>query len=123
MELLHTILDRVAMLWANEAARSLLFGLVVAIAGTQWLKFRIPVPADLQDEYVWFIRIVSLPLGFAPVYFTWPLAYRGWVALCVGLTVPWVYKLAVKLLYWKWPQLEAHLSAQPGSPKIEDALE
>jgi hypothetical protein len=104
---------------SNEAAMSIVFGVVISLAGTQFLKFRVPVPRPLRDEYQWFVRLVSLPLGFFPTYFTWPFANRGWIALCVGLTGPVIYKVFVAVLYWKWPELEKRLSAAPKQPAGE----
>lgn len=111
MSMLQSILDGITAVFSNDTAVSIIFGLVISLAGTQFLKFRIPVPQSLRDEYVWFIRLVSLPLGFFPTFYTWPGKNRLWVALTVSLAAPFVYKLAVAVLYWKWPTLEARLSA------------
>jgi hypothetical protein len=119
MDLLKRVLDAMALLLSNAPAMSVLFGLIVSVAGTQYLKFRIPVPAPLQDEYRWFVRMLSLPLGFVPVFCTWPSPNRAWVALCVGLGAPTIYKVAVAILYWKWPALEARLSARPAPGELE----
>lgn len=113
MAILRSILEGLQTLLGNDSAMSIIFGLVISLGGTQYLKFRIPVPGPLQDEYRWFVRAISLPLGFFPVYFTWPLSHRLYVALSVALTAPTIYRLATALLYWKWPALEQRLSVKP----------
>lgn len=113
MSVLQSILDMLTALLANEAAVSIVFGVVISLAGTQYLKFRVPMPAAWQDEYRWIVRLISLPLGFFPTYFSWPTQHRFLVALTVGLIAPYIYKLAVAIVYWKWPELEHKLSAQP----------
>lgn len=113
MSTVNLIITALMSVLENPAALSILFGLIISLAGTQYLKFRITVPNSLQDEHRWFVRAVSLPLGFFPCYFTWPLANRVWVSLCVGLGAPLLYKLIVAIIYWKWPALEARLSSRP----------
>lgn len=113
MSTVRSILDSLVMLLGNEAALSILFGLVISLGGTQYLKFRVPMPTDWRDEYRWFVRLMSLPLGFFPTYFTWPQQHRVIVALTVALGAPILYKIVVAAVYWKWPDLEAKLSARP----------
>lgn len=113
MSMLNGILNGLVALFGNAMAVSILFGLAISLAGTQWLKFRVPMRESWQDEYKWFVRLIAFPLGFFPTYYTWPAEHKVWVALTVALTSPVLYKIAVAVLYWKWPQLEAKLSAQP----------
>ncbi|HEU4601562.1 MAG TPA: hypothetical protein VFS24_06325 [Steroidobacteraceae bacterium] len=113
MSLLTDFFAALNALLGNSAALSIVFGLVISLAGTQYLKFRVPMPKPLRDEYRWFVRLMSLPLGFFPVYFTWPLEDRLWVALSVGLGAPFLYKVVMAAIYWKWPWLEQHVSAKP----------
>lgn len=94
------------------AALSILLGLAVAIGGTQYVKRLEACPSQR-----WVIRAMALPLGFATTYFTWPIhelsAVRFFIALATGLMAPLVYQGVTGALYWRWPQLEKHFSADP----------
>ena len=108
----ETILNAFDTLMAHREALAVLLGLLVAIAGTQYLKRLKCTPSNR-----WWVRAMALPLGFATTYFTWPIhelnALRFFTALAVGLMAPLVYQGVTLALYWKWPQLEKHLSAEP----------
>lgn len=112
MDLLNKILSGIDTALQHGAALSIILGLIVAIAGTQYVK-----RLDAFPSHRWWIRALALPLGFFPTFFTWPVhelnAVRIFLALAVGLSAPLVYQGVTLLLYWKWPQLEGKLSAQP----------
>ena len=96
------------------AALSILLGLAVAIGGTQYVK-----RLDAFPSKAWPIRALALPLGLVTTYLTWPVhemsALRFFIALATGLMSPLVYQAVTAALYWKWPNLEMHISAAPGN--------
>ena len=112
MDLLNNILAGIETALQHGAALSIILGLIVSIAGTQYVK-----RLDAFPSHRWIIRALALPLGFFATFLTWPIhelnAVRFFLALAVGLAAPLVYQGATLALYWKWPQLEARLSAQP----------
>ena len=107
-----SILDGIELALQHGAVLSIILGLVVAIGGTQYIK-----RLDAFPSKKWLIRALALPLGFVTTFFTWPIhefsAVRLFLALAVGLSAPLIYQGVTLLLYWKWPQLERHLSAEP----------
>ena len=107
-----SILQAFDTLLQHGFALSVAVGLVVSIAGTQYVK-RLPWTTSNR----WLIRAIALPLGFLPTYFMWPVhqftAIRFFIALAVGLAAPLIYQGVTLALYYKWPQLEKHLSAEP----------
>lgn len=112
MSILNSILEGIEAALQHGAALSILLGLIVAIAGTQYVK-----RLEAFPSHKWAIRGLALPLGFCATYFTWPVhelnAVRIFLALAVGLSAPLVYQGGVFLLYKRWPELESRLSAQP----------
>lgn len=108
----NQILTAIDAALQHGAALSIILGLIVAIAGTQYIK-----RLDAFPSKKWLIRALALPLGFVTTFFTWPIhelsAVRFFLALAVGLSAPLIYQGVTLLLYWKWPQLERHLSAEP----------
>ena len=102
---------------AHGAALSILLGLALALAGSQWLKFVLLNTHWLPDPKRWIIKAMALPLGAVTTYVTWPGSEdRGVqmaVALMVGLVAPYFYQLATALLYRLWPGLEERLSVDP----------
>ena len=110
--MLDKILSGIDTALQHGAALSIILGLVVSIAGTQYAK-----RLEAFPSHRWAIRALALPLGFVATFFTWPIhelnAVRLFLALSVGLSSPLVYQGVTLALYWKWPQLEGKLSAQP----------
>ena len=111
-ETFNNILTAIDTALQHGAALSIILGLIVAIAGTQYVK-----RLDAFPSKKWLIRALALPLGFFTTFFTWPFhelsAVRFFLALAVGLSAPLIYQGVTLLLYWKWPQLEQKLSAAP----------
>lgn len=111
-ETLNQILSAIDTALEHGAALSIILGLIVAICGTQYVK-----RLDVFPSKRWAIRALALPLGWATTFFTWPIhqfsAVRFFLALAVGLAAPLIYQGVTLLLYLKWPQLEARLSAEP----------
>jgi len=105
MSILQSILDGITAVVANLYFAAIFLGLVISLAGTQWIKFNLPVP------HRWLVRAVGLPLGMIPTWLIWPDQF-GWAwGLAVGFGAPWVYKGAVALISMKWPEFAARLSA------------
>lgn len=119
MNWLKSIIDAINLLMQEGAALSILLGLFIAIAGTQFVKKLEAFPSNK-----WWIRALALPLGFFPTFFTWPVheitAIRIFVAFAVGFGAPIVYQIVTQALYWKWPHLEPKLSACPAHPSKPD---
>lgn len=111
-ETLNQILSAIDTALEHGAALSIILGLIVAICGTQYVK-----RLDVFPSKRWAIRALALPLGWATTFFTWPIhqisAVRFFLALAVGLAAPLLYQGITLLLYLRWPQLEARLSAEP----------
>lgn len=111
-ETFNNILTAIDTALQHGAALSIILGLIVAIAGTQYVK-----RLDAFPSKKWLIRALALPFGFLTTFFTWPIheqfAVRFFLALAVGLSAPLIYQGVTLLLYWKWPQLEQKLSAAP----------
>jgi hypothetical protein len=110
------LLDAMNAALKEGAALSVLLGLAGAILGTQFVK-----RLEVFPSKKWLIRGgLALPLGFMATFFTWPVhtinGVRIVLAVVVGLAAPLVYQGVTYLIYLKWPQLEKHLSAQPGQP-------
>ena len=107
-----SILKAFDTLLLHKEALAVLLGLLVAIAGTQYVK-----RLKWTTSNRWWIRAIALPLGFFTTFFMWPVhqfnATRFFVALAVGVSAPMIYQGVTLALYWKWPQLEKHLSAKP----------
>lgn len=112
MDLLKAILAGIELALQYGAALSIILGLIVSIAGTQYVK-----RLEVFPSKKWWIRGLALPLGFFTTFYTWPIhelnAVRIFLALAVGLSAPLIYQLIVMVLYKKWPDLEKHISAQP----------
>jgi hypothetical protein len=90
------------------AALSILIGFAVALGGTQYLKFQFAGSSRRV------LNSIALILGFVTTYMMWPVhtfnAVRFFLALTVGLLAPFVYKMTVLFLFWKWPSLEKYFS-------------
>jgi len=114
---LDNLLTAIDTALQHGAALSILLGLAIALAGTQWLKFVLLRTSWLPDPRRWIVKTLSLPLGAVTTYTTWPGGQdRGVqvsIALAVGLLAPYVYMLATAILYRIWPDLERRLSADP----------
>lgn len=112
MNWFNNLLTAIDTALEHGAALSIILGLIVAIAGTQYVK-----RLEWTTANRWWIRAIALPLGFVATFFTWPAAgitgVRVFLALAVGLMAPMLYQFVTFLLYLKWPQLERHLSADP----------
>lgn len=112
MDLLRKTIEAINLLLQEGAALSVMLGLVIAIAGTQYVKKLEAFPSKK-----WAIRGLALPLGFVATFFTWPVhelnAIRVFVSLAVGLAAPAVYKAFVSLIAIKFPDFAKRMSAEP----------
>lgn len=112
LDWLNEFLAAIDAALAHGAALAIVIGLLVALAGTQYVKHLPIFPLGK-----WWIRSLSLPFGFVTTFFMWPdhqlTAVRIFLSLAVGLSAPYVYQLVTAILYWKWPTIEQRLSANP----------
>jgi len=93
--------------------RAILGGVIAAVAGTQWFKrwlwpaLAIPVSKAVE-------RLLLVSVAFAIGFFvTDGLGGGFYLALIVGFANPFLYTLATKIIYHRWPWLENKLSANP----------
>lgn len=110
MEWLNKFTEALKVLLAFREAFALIAGTIIAIAGTQYIKFQF---TDMLNRRR--IVLCTLPLGFLPCYIIWPAEY-GWqirtvMGLLVGFSAPLVYKAGIWLISLKWPEFAARRSA------------
>lgn len=108
--------DAFGLLFTDQRFMAVLLGLIISLAGTQFVKFRLPWPPAWEASHRWAVRAVSLPLGLIPTWRLWPDdGHVGfYVGLAVGFGAPTAYRIVTALIYRKWPDLEARWSARPG---------
>lgn len=113
--MINSILSSLSALLASPHAVAIFLGLIISWFGTQWLKFRLPLPDEWNVRRRWMVRLASLPLGFMPTFLLWPglVRERALWALGVAFAAPTVYRLVTAILYRIWPDLENRLSVDP----------
>lgn len=113
--MIEQITSALAAFLASAHAVAIFLGLVIAWFGTQWLKFRLPLPAACGVMRRWIVRLASFPLGFVPTFLLWPgsIRERALWAVAVAFAAPTAYRLATAVLYRYWPELESRLSLDP----------
>lgn len=113
--MIESILTMLSTLLASPHAVAIFLGLIISWFGTQWMKFRLPLPPVWSARRRWMVRLASLPLGFVPTFLMWPGVRheRAMWALGVAFAAPTVYRLVTAVLYRFWPDLETRLSADP----------
>jgi len=113
--MLQAILDTLNAAVANPYFVALGLSLVISLAGTQWLKFRLVVPVRYASYHRWWVRVISLPLGFVPTFLLWPgtPAEAAMWGLAAAFSGPFVYKVFMSTLYKFFPHLEDKTSANP----------
>lgn len=113
--MIDSILTALSSLLASPHAVAIFLGLIISWFGTQWLKFRLPLPPTWNMRRRWMVRLASLPLGFLPTFLLWPglPRERAMWALGVGFAAPTAYRLVTAVLYRFWPDLERRLSVVP----------
>lgn len=113
--MIQSILDSLNAIVANPYFVALGLSLVISLAGTQWLKFRLVVPERFAAYHRWWVRVISLPLGFFPAFLLWPgtkVEAAMW-GLAAAFSGPFVYKVFMSTLYKFFPHLEDKASANP----------
>lgn len=113
--MIDSIFSTLNTLLGSPHAVAIFLGLVISWFGTQWVKFRLPLPAPWSVRRRWMVRLASLPLGFMPTFLLWPgaLRERALWGLAVAFAAPTAYRLATAVLYRLWPDLEKRLSSDP----------
>ena len=100
-------------------------GTVLSVLGTQKVKFWLPLEWTDTMRKRW-IEFISVVLGFVPTfcYYSMLNKWTGeamqiaiWLGLAVVAAGMIIYKIGVKLLYKKYPDLEGTLSADAVAQK------
>ena len=104
----------VSILGCHADVRAFLVAILLAINVTQWLKFEFPASwSDHNHRAV--TRGSATLIGTVACFVLWDS--HGLPAFIYSLTAgvmsPTVYTVAVRILYWKWNQLNRVFSARP----------
>lgn len=110
MELLDKITAAILNLIAHREVLAIALGLVISLCGTQMVKVQFPDKLNRLR-----VNLLAVPLGFIPTYLIFPEAYgyelRVTFALAVGVSAPYVYKIAMWAIGKANPELAARFSA------------
>jgi hypothetical protein len=109
-------------LGTRTAIAALIYSLVISWCWTQWTK-GLPVWWTLTDGQMrWATRLGAFLSGWIPAFILWPVHDLAAVviATAIGMASPTLYLIVARMLVWKWPFLEAVLSARPDLKQCDD---
>lgn len=97
-------------------SRALILGLLISVGLTQIAKFTPSLDNASNTAHRRATRIWAFFAAFVPCWALWPRAdsLAGvFAAVALGLFSPTIYAVVMRVLVWKWPQLDAVVSGRP----------